>query len=244
MMVREASARIRSWKLVHRLFGGTSTRVSSLLAPLFASLFVMGLLVYVGVTGLDRVSRQAQAIVDQNLENSVRISDIDARTRALNGEFYQLMSRRAANVVGVDVQNEIGMICRDVEQLIGDLDDYENARAPDTSKSAIRDAIRQLQEYKQALEFVGSMLEMDFASAVTFIQPFNGLFENLSNLLRDMKELTVIEAHRLTAQASAQTGETTRLILYISLLVAIGVLGFAWSVGRRHQRFIFTTQVL
>jgi signal transduction histidine kinase len=59
-----------------------------------------------------------------------------------------------------------------------------------------------------------------------------------------MKELTVIEAHRLTAQASAQTGETTRLILYISLLVAIGVLGFAWSVGRRHQRFIFTTQVL
>ena len=243
-MISGAGALIRSWKFGPVLRGGAGSQALSLVAPAVASLLVMGLLAYKGLTGLDRVTRQAQIIVDRNLENSVRISDIDARTRALNGEFYRLMSRRAANIGGDDVQNEIGRIAQDVEQLITDLDDYMNTRAPEGSKPGIVDCIRQLREYQQALEFVGSMLEVDFTSAVTFIQPFNGLFDNLARLLSDMKDLTVVDARRLTARTSAQTAETTRWFLYGSLLIAVGISSFAWSAGRRQQRFIFTTQVL
>ena len=243
-MVVRATALLHSRAMVSKPTGGIKLRTLSLLAPALASLLVMGLLASIGLTGLDRVTRQAEVIVEQNLENSVRISDIDARTRALNGDFYRLMSRRAANIGGQDVQGELDGICKNVEQLIADLEDYRKTRAPASSKRAISDAMRQLQEYKQALEFVGSMLEVDFASAVTFIQPFNGLFDNLTGLLRDMKEMTVVEARRLTAQASAETGETTRWFLYVSLLIAVGISGFAWSAGRRQQRFIFTNQVL
>ena len=243
-IISEAVARVKSGIIVPRLSGGVRSQLLSLLAPAFASLLVMGLLAYIGLTGLDRVTRQAQVIVDRNLENSVRISDIDARTRALNGEFYRLLSRRAANIGGDDVQGEIGRIVKEVEQLIADLDDYRNTRAPETSKRGISDGMRQLQEYQQALEFVGSMLEVDFSSAVSFIQPFHGLFDNLANLSRDMKELTVVDARRLTAQAATQTGETTRWFLYVSLLIAVGISGFAWSAGRRQQRFVFTAQVL
>ena len=243
-MVVRATALVNSWAFVSKLIGGLRSKTLSLLVPALASLLVIGLLAYIGLTGLDRVTRQAETIVEQNLENSVRISDIDARTRALNGDFYRLMSRRAANIGGDDVQAEIVGIVRNVDQLIADLEDYRKTRAPESSKRAISDAMRQLQEYQQALEFVGSMLEVDFTSAMTFIQPFNGLFDNLTSLLTDMKEMTVAEARRLTAQASTETGETTRWFLYVSLLIAVGISGFAWSAGRRQQRFIFTNQVL
>jgi two-component system, NtrC family, sensor kinase len=230
---------LKTGKFLLGFLVGARSQVISLLGPALASLLVMGAVSLVGLNGLDRVTRQAQVIVDRNLENSVRISDFDARTRALNEEFYRLLSRRAANIGGGDeVQSEIDRIVREAEKLIADLEDYKNTRAPETSIPAISNGIKQLQEYQQALEFVGSMLEVDFASAVNFIQPFNGLFDNLSLLLRGMKDMTVVDARRLTAEASAQTGETTKFFLYASVLVAVGISGITWGFGRRQQRVL------
>jgi len=216
----------------------------SLLAPALLSVLVMGLLAYVGLSGLDRVSRQAQIIVDRNLESSVRISDITARTRSLNGELYRLMTLRAANTEGVDVTKELAHIAEGVGQLISDLESYRDSFAQPSQVAAINAAIEQLREYQQAVEFVGSMLEMDFASAVAFIRPFNGLFDNLANLLHEMTQTTVDDARRLTNAAAEATQQTSRWFLAMSVFIAGGVSAFAWAVGKRQQKIIFNSLIL
>ena len=212
--------------------------------PAIIGVLVMGLFAYLGLNALDRVSRQAQLIVDRNLQNTVRISDIAARARELNGDFYRLATLRAASVEGTDVNAELARLGTLVDQLIADLRAFRDERASPAQVAAITEVVDQLGRYHQALEFVGSMLDLDFASAVTFIQPFNSLFDNLTALLQTMTASTVTDARQLSSAAGASTQEIGRWFLIISILVAAGVAIFGWLAGKRQERFVFSTTVL
>jgi len=212
--------------------------------PAVIGLLVMGLFAYLGLNALDRVSRQAQLIVDRNLQNTVRISEISARARELNGDFYRLATLRAANVDGLDVNGDLARIGSQVDQLVADLRAFRDERASASQAGAITQAIEQLGSYRQALEFVGSMLDLDFASAVTFIRPFNSLFDNLTTLLQGMTDTTVADARQLSKEAGASTQEIGRWFVLIAIGVAAAVAIFGWLAGKRQERFLFSTMVL
>ncbi|MDR3523394.1 MAG: ATP-binding protein [Acetobacteraceae bacterium] len=204
----------------------------------------MGVLSYVGLDGMDRVMQQTRQIVDRNLESTVRISEIAGRMRALDGAFYRLATLRAANAEGIDVTVEINKISKDSGDLIHDLEVYRDTYAQPAQVPAINDAIQRLHEYQQALEFVGSMLELDFASAVSFIRPFNSLFDTMSLLLREMTDGTVQDARRLTNEAATATQDTTHRFVGMAALTVGGVSAFAWAVGKRQQKILFNSRIL
>ena len=212
--------------------------------PAVIGLLVMGLFAYLGLNALDRVSGRAQLIVDRNLQNTVRISEIAARARELNGEFYRLATLRAANAEGLDVDGDLTRICSKVDQLVADLRAFRDDQASANQADAITQAIDQLHTYRQALEFVGSLLGLDFASAVSFIRPFNSLFDNLTTLLQGMTDATVADARQLSSEAGASTREIGRWFLLVAIAVAAAVAVFGWVAGKRQERFVFSTMVL
>ena len=215
-----------------------------LAAPPVLGVLVVVLFAYFGLGALDRVSHQAQRIVDSNLENTVRISEIASNTRALNGEVYRLMTLRAANTQGIDFTVEFGRLGAQVDDLIGELRKFHDTQVTSSQADAINDAVKELENYRQALEFVGSMLDLDFASAVGFIQPFNGLFDTLATLLSQMTQSTVLDAQRLSNAATASTQQIGRWFLVVAALVATGVAMFGWITGKRQERFVFSTTIL
>lgn len=164
--------------------------------------------------------------------------------RALDGAFYRLATLRAANAEGIDVTVEINKISKDSGDLIHDLEVYRDTYAQPAQVPAINDAIQRLHEYQQALEFVGSMLELDFASAVSFIRPFNSLFDTMSLLLREMTDGTVQDARRLTNEAATATQDTTHRFVGMAALTVGGVSAFAWAVGKRQQKILFNSRIL
>ena len=244
--VTQDDASLPGRSLAHRIADAGVGRLSRLrlVLPAIIGVVVMGLLAYIGLGALDRVSQQAQRIVDSNLESTVRISEIAASTRELDGEFYRLATMRAANVEGLDVEAELARLVSQVDRLIADLLHSVTTTPVPARPERSRDVIEQLRSYRQALEFVGSMLDLDFASAVAFIRPFNGLFDRLTALLQDMTNSTVLDARRLSSSAGASTQQIGRWFLVVAILVAAGVAVFGWLTGKRQERFVFSTTVL
>ncbi len=214
------------------------------LVPAVLSVLALLVTAYIGLSGLDRASHETQEIVDLNLESTVRISDIAARTRALNGDLYRLMTLRAANVRDVDVGATVAVVQEEVRTLSADLALFRDRYASAPQAHAIDGILTDLASYGQAVEFVASMLELDFPSTVSFIQPFNSLFDRLSDLLRTIAQKTVEDAHQRTASAAASSQATGHWLLAMIVAVAGLVAAFSWVNGRRQQRILYTTEIL
>jgi len=104
----------------------------------------------------------------------------------------------------------------------------------------INELVEQLALYKDALDFVGQMLELDFASSVAFLQPFDEVFDGIN------ADLTALAEHaaELSGQdvAAAQRTSNTSIAIFLSLVVIAGAGLIAVSVlfGRRTAKSVRT----
>jgi methyl-accepting chemotaxis protein len=88
--------------------------------------------------------------------------------------------------------------------------------------------VEQLALYKDALDFVGQMLELDFASSVAFLQPFDAVFDDISSDLDDLA-LEGASLARMDAEAT-EAGVRNSIILFVGLTTGVGIALIALAV--------------
>ena len=222
--------------------GGTTSRdtipfvAKMALLPIVA-IALIGLLALVGNRSLTSLVSETSLIVERNLDGSVRVSDIASRVQLINAKLYRLMTLQAAGAGGADVPGDFARVGADLEAYRRDFADQSQADRLDQ-------ALTELRNYQDAIIWVGSMLEIDFAAAVSFIQPFNQIVDQLTGLLGDVTAATVDDARTRSARA----GDDARTVIQTSLWVAVGVSLaislFAWVFGHYQQRLRFTAVTL
>jgi signal transduction histidine kinase len=101
-----------------------------------------------------------------------------------------------------------------------------------------------LERYETAVKWVGSMLEIDFASAVSFLKNFRGIFDRLSQHFDRIVAAKVADAGARTDRATSATNRTVLWFGVLTVAAALTIAGFAWLAGRYQRRLRFDAEAL
>jgi C4-dicarboxylate-specific signal transduction histidine kinase len=156
----------------------------------------------------------------------------------------QAAGREEAIREQVDVPKELEALGREVARLCDELVDYRQRFASPEQVPEINQALVTLENYEDAVKWVGSMLEIDFASAVSFLRPFNAMLDRVSRQFDEITRTAVTDARALAGKAADSANRTVLSFLIVTLVVALAVSVGAWLVGRHQQKLRMTADLL
>ena len=203
-------------------------------APALAVLALIGIAL-MGGFALNGVAKSQEATVER-LTGVIALDSLRTETESLNADVYQTLTAVAAGQ-SVDVFTAFdGYIAR-----VGELREsfaMMGAEAGPESQDVFANLDEQLELYAGGLEVVGSMLEMDFASAVGFVEPFDEVFAQMNADIVNLSETAVAEAQAGADAAKASAVQTKWMFAVVTLLVALGLTGVAFGFGRAVSRSV------
>ena len=214
--------------------------------PATVAAVVLGfaLLIWLGRTGFDTVVAETHEIVGRNLDSAVRISEIGSRLQKISATLYGLMTLRAAGKEDIDLPKELEALGQQVARLRTDLTDYRERFASPQQVAGINEALTTLENYEGAVKWVGSMLEIDFGAAVSFLRPFNLLFDQASRRFEEITAAAVADARALARGAADSANRTVLSFIVVTLLGAVAISIGAWLAGRHQQKLRMTADIL
>jgi signal transduction histidine kinase/DNA-binding NarL/FixJ family response regulator len=177
-----------------------------------------------------------KAVVETDLDSVVRLASVTSRIRAVDADIYRLMTQEAAHERLPDLDKKMAQLAAEIDSILVELRAYRDNQAGLAQNASLDDFIRSLELYKGAISWVGSMMDVDFGAAVSFMTPFDSHIDRMS---AQLNRIIADSTRRAGERTNAATGELRRVANYgagAAVLVAILVSGFAWQMGRRQQR--------
>jgi methyl-accepting chemotaxis protein len=157
---------------------------------------------WVGAAGLSRTVRSVDEL-QRSGEAGRQLAHAAAGVQGINGTLYRVLALQAAKSPALDAPAELDRLLTSIDTVAGQLKVWRDRFATGEQRPRMTALIASVENYKTAVEWVRQMLDVDFASAVSFLQPFdviyNGLTTELETMLRDVGRTEVIsaaEAHR------------------------------------------------
>lgn len=200
------------------------------LVPLLAVLAMALLGVIVRSNSQDQVQR-LQQVVHGELNAVVNLGAAADKLNEANGALYYLMTTVAAGG-NADVERVIGEVMASVDGSVKLLAEYRDQGAQQEEREQIDGAIEKLGQYREAVEFVGSMLELDFNSAVAFVAPFQANYRQLNTLISEIVAKNVNRSEQAADKAAQDGAAAIRTILITILVATLAVAGIAFVLAR------------
>ena len=197
------------------------------ICPALAMLALIGLAAH----GIHETGRQAQlirSVVDQDLIRAEQLTESATHLQRINGRLYRLTTLQAAKDAELVIDKEVDSLTQDTEALAQELTSYAATSASAADRTELTWLAADVRLYRDAIEVVGSMLEIDFPSAVQFIKPFDANASKVLKALAAMDDRAIANAER-QAEASAALAERTRLTV-AAVAVTVSFLLFALAV--------------
>ena len=197
----------------------------------------VGLLVLVavcasGVLALKAQQSSMEALQDDVLARKAEMIRLSEHLQTLNSDLFELATKQAASASTAEDEARLANLAADAETLITDLQGFQARFDPQGEEPRLDTMIESLTTYKDAVDFLSSMLALDFNSAVGFVLPFQ---DNLRQIRQDMADL-VAAADDLAEERSAEiknAARTTQTLYIVAVLVAVAIVGaLAWFAAQ------------
>jgi methyl-accepting chemotaxis protein len=206
------------------------------IAQSFAVAPIAAIIALAAVAGLGTWSLMqgsaSQERVISGMETGVELTRLQATLETINADVFQIITAQAAGEQ-VDVMASFEGVATRVDDLAARIEALRSVAEEAGRGETIDELIEQLGLYKDALDFVGQMLELDFASSVAFLQPFDGVFDELNS---DLTELAnhAGELSRADAQAANDAARTSIMaFIVVAVLAGVGLFTLSLLYGRR-----------
>lgn len=208
----ERLRRLSDWPLIVK-FG---------IAPALA----LGLLlatVVIEVSALRNVRDNTQRLVTVDMSNAAKLADIAARFERTDADLYRLLNLEAAGLGTVDIPIRAEAIQAALADVRRDLVAFRNTETGQANRLHIDAALRDVDEYSQAVNVVTSMLGVDFASAVSMLEPFHKYARQVTANINHVAQSGIAESKRRAETVSANVAKTTAIFSTIALLAMPGI---------------------
>ncbi len=165
-----------------------------------------------GIVATGDQSALIQTVVHHDLTVAMSLSEDASELQRINGRLYRLTTLQASKASSLNVAAEITGLVGETARLADGLEAQAGSLSTETDRHRLRQLVTEIRVYRDAIDIFGSMLELDFASAVEFFKPFDRNADKVLGLIN------AIAAHALQdasgrAVASAQVAERIRLTL-------------------------------
>jgi signal transduction histidine kinase/CheY-like chemotaxis protein/HPt (histidine-containing phosphotransfer) domain-containing protein len=180
-------------------------------------------------------------VVETDLDSVVRLAGLTSRIRAVDADIYRLMTQEAAHEKLPDLDKKMAALAGEIDSILTELRAYRDNEANPAARASLDDFIRSLELYKGAISWVGSMMDVDFGAAVSFMTPFDSHIDRMSAQLNTIIADSTGHASERTNEAASELRKVANEGAGAAVLVSILVSGFAWHMGRRQQRLFINT---
>jgi len=202
------------------------------IAQSFAVAPVAAIIALIAVAGLGAWSLQngsdSQQRAMREMNVALELTDLKSELQTINSQVLAVVTSQAAGNP-IDVMAEFDAVSARVDGLSARIVELQSSGADIASGTDTFDSlVEQLALYKDALDFVGQMLELDFASSVAFLQPFDAVFAEISADLDGLAMEGASLARMDAAETQAAAG--TSIIVFIGLTIGVGVALIALAV--------------
>lgn len=211
------------------------------IAQSFAVAPVAAILALAAVAGLGTWSLQnashTQDAVVADMDAGMRLIQLRADLESINADVLGIVTSQAAGGE-TDVMAGFEAVAGRVDALGVQIESLRSFAEEAGRGETIDGLIEQLGLYKDALDFVGQMLELDFASSVAFLQPFDEVFDSVNT------DLSALASHAAELSrndvAAAEAAARTSIMIFIAVTVGAGILllALAFLFSRRISRSV------
>ncbi|HBC53660.1 MAG TPA: hypothetical protein DCZ06_05295, partial [Alphaproteobacteria bacterium] len=158
-----------------------------------------------------------QEIVDQDFGAIKQLDGIAAEVRDINGTLFRVMVFQSAGEAdAAKTVEEITGLSQRIDGVIEKLARFETELATEAQLSQTSAVKEELAKYKGAIDWVASMLEIDFASAVSFVAPFDENYRNMIGIIDEMVAGVVTDSQDSAQRAAADASTTVLLLLVVA----------------------------
>ena len=212
-----------------------------------AGLAIIGL-VALGAIGSLEVKRQTELlaeVADRDMQVATLAAQSASGLQSANGGLYRLLTLSAAHAPGLNIAGEVAELTGRIETVRQNLQEMSKTFAAPKEREAILSTRESLARYRDTIKVVGSMLEVDFPSAVELVRPFDA---NARVTLLDLDTIVADMSHDAHARAeeSEHLAQRQQLLFLITGL-AVAALSIAiaaditWRTVQSVQRIARAT---
>ena len=186
--------------------------------PSLLALLLVVVIETVSLNALNVVKTSLSDVVEKKYNASLLLEQCVDRLRAVNGELYLLQTKKAAGFAP-----DVVATTKELSDKLGAISDtlirFKATYARPQDIPRIDDAIENVRQYRKAMSFVGSMLDLDFKATVTFIVPLRDAYEAMINNLSAVSNEFLDASRKASMEADDLARKRTQFIFVFSFAV-------------------------
>jgi methyl-accepting chemotaxis protein len=194
-----------------------------------AGLMVLIMVCGGGILTLRAQDQSTDQLISEAIAGEVEMLAISEQLQSTNAILFELATKQAAQVFGPEDEARLANLPADIEALHAKLEAYRAKFDPEQQDERLARMSESLVTYKDAVDFLGSMLTLDFNSAVGFVLPFQ---ENLQSIRADMQALrtSANENAASRSQAIKAKAKLTEQFYMGAAIIAILAVALLWML--------------
>ena len=181
----------------------------------------MAALIVICLQGVDTVRKQgdvAQNLIGVAIASETEMLSISNELRAIDSKLYSLTTKKASGAFDEIDQEALSMLPIRIGKLAERVGEYQEKFDPKQSDPRLSEMVDSLLVYRDAVDFLQSMLSLDFNSAGSLVLPFQ---QNMDEILANMSELVAAASSRatvLTSEMEVQSEQSIDSYITVALI--------------------------
>ena len=185
-------------------------------------LLVFALLAFVETMAFNTIGSMTGGIKDiteRKFFASVLLADAVEHLRDANGKLQQMQLNQAAGIKQ-DISASAKDIGDELDGVAASLQVYKEKYSSQVDAARIDTAITNVKNYKDAVAFVASMLDIDFKTTVNFLVPVSKAYNETLDTLKSIAS-TFLTASQEQSKKAVESGLTQKRMLFLTSLLAV-----------------------
>jgi len=201
------------------------------LAPAFAFAVLIVLAIYANF-GLSEAASGITKILDQNMALSREVARTNSAFKQLDGDIYRLLTFYAADSETIDLEKEVEGLKMQAEKVSAGLSVIKGDFGALVDLEEISVVEVELANYVEAIDVVTSMLEIDFTSAVSFVEPFKNNAQKVTEVFERLAKKAGDNATTSAATIQDDVSGIQSTLLFGTTIAGLLVAAISYLIGR------------
>ncbi len=177
---------------------------------------------------------QGKTIDDINmnaLPQIVELGDIKASIKEANGQLYNALTKKATDPTA-NASAQVTKVTEDLGKIEARVKVDGGKTSDPAQKKLLGDLAKEVKTYKEAVEFAGQVMDVDFPSVGPMMSQFDDGYKKMSDLSDQLINANVAAAKKAAADAkTAQTAGISMLTIFAVIMAVISG-GIAYIFSR------------
>lgn len=188
-------------------------------------------LAFGAVTVMNTQGKAIEAINTQSLPAVQAMGDIKSAIKEANGQLFRAMTDQASGA-GTNADQKVALVVQDLGKIEASLKTMAAATTDAEKKKDLENLGKEVKTYKEAVEFAGSVMTVDFPSVAPLMSQFDDGYAKMSQISDKIIAGQVAKAKAdAEAARTAQTAGISLLTIFAAVMAVLSC-GIAFFFSR------------